>query len=149
MSAYEKLHLGGFGALTIGYAGFAALMMDGMTLGSRGPGYMALLLLGYLAVLAVALGAFWITAMRADNPERTLPDEREERIEDRADRVGYRLLDSAVAGLVGLVLADAVWGFLGSFSLTRPEAVVFALVTVSTLAGLARFGAGYLAARRG
>ena len=145
MSGFERLHLWGLGLTGLAYAGFVLVMTDKGQLASHAPGTLLLILLIYTAVLGLALGGLFVQGLEG----RTKPDERESAIDGRAERAGYYGIETGLAVLVLLVLLDA-WGggFLGSFRLNRPEAVVFALVSVSTFGGLCRFVAGWRAARQ-
>ena len=147
MTSFSNFQLRGAGLIGLGYAAFVMLMLDGFALGQRGAGQMAIVILGLFLLFAVAFALLWARQMHQDG-KRRLADEREELIEAAAERAGYRILDAAIFVLMLVALTDAQWGWLGSFALTRPEGVVFALVTASAAAGLARFVAGYVAARR-
>ncbi|GHC65667.1 hypothetical protein [Neogemmobacter tilapiae] len=144
MSGFEKLHLWGLGLLVLAYGVFVLVMTDGGQLASQTPGRILTILLVYLVVVGLALGTLFVRGLEG----RTQPDERESAIDGRGERAGYYGVETGLAVLMLLVLADA-WGsgILGSFRLDRPEAVVFALVTVSTIGGICRFLAGWRAAR--
>jgi hypothetical protein len=144
MSGFEKLHLWGLGLLVLAYGVFVLVMTDGGQLASQTPGRLLTVLLVYMLVMGGVLGTLFVRALEG----RSQPDERESAIDRRAERAGYYGVETGIAGVILLVLADA-WagGILGSFRLDRPEAVVFALVTVSTLGGFCRFLAGWRAAR--
>lgn len=137
--------------MSAAYAMFAVLMFDAPTLGQRSANQMVLIIVGLFIGLAIAFAVLWSQSMHQDGGRtraRTRADEREEQIEATAERAGYRLLDAAIFGLMLLAVSDAKWGWLGSFALTRPEGLVFALVTASAFAGIGRFLTGCIAAPR-
>lgn len=147
MTTFATFQRRGAIVITLGYGLFVALMTDGLSLGQHSAGKMTAILLGAFVLLALVLTLLWALQMRQDG-KRSRADEREEEIEAAAERAGYRVLDGAIFALLLLALSDAKWGWLGSFALTRPEGLVFAIVTASASAGIGRFIAGYLAARR-
>lgn len=147
MSSFSNFQLRGAGLIGLGYAVFVTFMVDGFTLGQRSAGQMATLILCLFLLLAVTFTVLWARQMHQDG-KRRVADEREELIETAAERWGYRMLDIAIFVLMLLALCDAQWGWLGSFSLTRSEGVIFALVSASSVAAFGRFCAGYMAAKR-
>lgn len=147
MSSFAKFQMRSAVLMSAAYAMFAVLMLDGPTLGQRSANQMTLIIVGLFIGLAIAFALLWSRSMHQDGG-RTRADEREEQIEAAAERTGYRFLDAAIFGLMLLALSDAKWGWLGSFALTRPEGLVFALVTASAVAGIGRFLTGYIAARQ-
>lgn len=147
MTSFATFQLRGAAVIALGYGVFVALMTDGLTLGQHSAEKMTTVVGGAFVVLAIVFALLWAWQMRQDG-KRSLADEREEQIEAASERAGYRLLDGAIFVLLLLALSDAKWGWLGSFALTRPEGLVFALVTASASAGIGRFIAGYLATRQ-
>lgn len=147
MTSFASFQIRGAAVIAAAYGLFLVLMLDGLTLGQHSAGQMALILVGSSLLLALVFGVLWSQQMHQDG-KRTRADEREELIETSAERAGYYILDAAIFGLLVLALSDANWKWLGSFTLTRPEGLVFALVMASVCAGLGRFVAGFIAARR-
>ena len=147
MSSFSRFQMRSAVLMSAAYAMFAVLMFDAPTLGQRSANQMVLIIVGLFIGLAIAFAVLWSQSMHQDGG-RTRANEREEQIEATAERAGYRLLDAAIFGLMLLAVSDAKWGWLGSFALTRPEGLVFALVTASAFAGIGRFLTGCIAARR-
>jgi hypothetical protein len=136
------------GLLILGvYAGFVVWMTDGLTLGNHSPQALFLIMVGAFVAGAMLFGGLWVAHMRRDG-DRHQPDEREAAIEAQAERQAARVTDAGLFVMVLLALSDAQWGWMGSFALTRTEGLIFALFTLSALAGLARFAAGALRARQ-
>lgn len=129
------------------YAGFVVWMTDGLTLGDHSPQALLFLMAGAFVAGAGLFGGLWVAHMRGDGDRHQL-DEREAAIEAQAERQAARVTDAGLFVLVLLALSDAQWGWMGSFALTRTEGLVFALFTLSALAGLARFAAGVRGARQ-
>ncbi|WP_309663216.1 hypothetical protein [Tabrizicola sp.] len=147
MTSFATFQLRGAGAIALAYAVFVVVMTDGLSLGQHSAVKLAALVVGLVIAVGITFALLWARQMYQDG-RRTVADEREEQIEAVAERVGYRVLDSAAFLLVLLALTDAAWNWLGSFALTRTEGLIFALVTVSASAATSRFLAGYIAARR-
>jgi hypothetical protein len=147
MASFSTFQLRGAAAIAVAYVAFVVVMTDGFSLARHSAAELAVLVVGLVVMVGVAFALLWARQMHRDGM-RTVADEREEQVEAVAERVGYRVLDGALLLLMLLVLSDAAWGWLGSFALTRPEGLVFALVSVSVSAALGRFLAGYAAARR-
>lgn len=137
MSQYAKLMLWAAIAIELAYVGFFVLMTDGLTLGERSPKFMSLVVLGFLATVATVI---LIQQWMSKPPARFFPDEREQAVETKSDQVGGRILDAGVFAVIALAIYEAAAGpnSLGSYSLTRPEALVFAMITISSLAAVAR-----------
>ena len=71
---------------------------------------------------------------------RQMPDEREQIVDSAAEQVGGRVLEAGVFVVIALTIYETAAGpnTLGSYSLVRPEALVFALITISAIAGVSR-----------
>jgi hypothetical protein len=137
MSQYSKLMLWAAIAVELAYVGFFVLMTDGLTLGVRSPKFMSIAVLGFLAtVAAVILVQQWMSKPIT----RPVPDEREEAVDTKSEQLGGRVLDAGVFAVAALAIYEAAAGpnSLGSYSITRPEAVVFAMITISSIAAVAR-----------
>ncbi len=147
MASFSTFQLRGAATIAAAYLAFVVVMTEGSSLSQHSASELAALVVGLVVMVGVAFAVLWVRQMHQDGGRKTA-DEREEQIEAVAERVGYRVLDGALFLLMLLVLSDAAWGWLGSFALTRPEGLVFALVTASVSAALGRFLAGYAAARR-
>ena len=154
MSAFERLYALGAGVILACYAIFVVVMTQGGALAAHSPKQLAIFVVVYLLVLAALMSFLWARTMMADPNGRTTADERENQIEARAERGGYFALDIGLMVLLVLVLGDAILtsadgsGFLGSFRLNRPEAIVFAVASVSTIGALGRCLVGWISARR-
>lgn len=144
MSLFQSFHLRAFVAVMLAYAAFLALMTDRFALMPLSAGTMAAQLLGLAVMLAVVLAVLWALHLG----RRTAMDERETRFDVAAERAGYRAIDVGIFALIALILADAQWDLLGTFDLSRPEAQVLALVTLTTIGGLARFATALWQERR-
>ena len=144
MPLSQSFHLRAFVALLLTYAAFLALVIDHFAVVPLGADTMAALLLGLWVTLAVVLAVLWALHLG----RRTAMDERETQIDVAAERAGYRAIDVGIFALIALILADAQWGLLGNVDLSRPEAQVLALVTLTTIGGLARFGSALWQERR-
>jgi len=123
--------------IEIAYIGFFVLMTDGLTLGQRSPQFMLIAVVAFLAVFAaIVLAQTWL----GKPASRAFPDEREEAVDTRAEQISARLLEGGVFAVIALAIFEASTGpnSLGSYSLTRPEGLVFAMVTISGFAGVAR-----------
>lgn len=138
MSQYSKLMLWAAIALILTHIGFYISISDGLSLGERSPLFMAVAVLGFLGSVAfIIFLQQWISRPEA----RPFPDEREKAVDIRSEQVGGRILEGGVFAVIALTIyeASAEPGSFGSYSLTRPEGLLFALVTVISIAGLARF----------
>ena len=142
MTGYEKLMLGGVIALLTAFAVFVALMTDGLILGPRGAGFMALCVLGFLALMTV------IMIIVVGPIPKSFPDEREQAIDQWSERIGYFTMEIGIFITIALALFEASDRSLGSYSLSRPEGLGFELITISTLAGLARLLTALFRARK-
>ncbi len=147
MDSYARIQLRAAGLIAVFYSVFLIWMMNGLTLGSRSPEELGLFTAGTFVVGAVLFGTLWIAHMVGDG-DRRLADEREEVIEALAGRAAARVTEGALFVLLILALSDAKWGWMGSFALTRTEGLVFALFTISALAGIVRFAAAFRSAGR-
>ncbi|MGC1505332.1 MAG: hypothetical protein WA782_14475 [Sulfitobacter sp.] len=137
MSHYTKLMLWSAIAVESAYVGFFILMTDGLALGERSPKFMSFAVVGFLvAVAVVILLQQWLSGPAS----RSFPDEREEALDAKAERFGAGFLEAGVFVIATLAIYEAAAGpnSLGSYSLTRPEGLVFAMITISSLAGFAR-----------
>ncbi len=141
MSALKSFHLRAFAAILLTYLAFVVLMTDDLAIVARTATEIATLLLALAAALGVALGGLLVLSL----DRRTRMDEREATIDMAAERAGYYALDAGVFALTGLVLINAGWGTL---DLSRPEAQLMALVSLTTLGALARFAAAFWHERR-
>lgn len=150
MSALEKFYLRGAAAVVLVYLALLWTLTDGGVPADLSRNAMLAALLGYGLGLAAVLAGFWALAMKADAPNRHHADERETRIEAKADRTGYRVLDAGLLCLTVVVILEMGGGeAIGPWRLDRSATLVLALVSLSTFAGLARMLAGFWAARRG
>lgn len=147
MTSYARFQLSAAIMIAAAYAVFLIWMMTGLTLATRSAEELGLLTLGGFSVLGALFAALWIVHLGRDG-HRKLADEREEMIEARAERASTRVTDGALPLLVILALSDAKWGWMGSFALTLTEGLVSAVITISALAGIVRFVAGYGVAGR-
>lgn len=147
MSSFAGFQLKAAALIALVYLGFVFWMLDGWTLTPRSPEALGVFMLAAFVAGALGFGGLWVAHMRHDGP-RSLADEREASIEAAADRDAARVTDGALFFLVISALSDAKWGWMGSFALTRLEGLVFALFSISALAGLVRFAAGYRRAQR-
>ncbi|PCH80169.1 MAG: hypothetical protein COB90_09335 [Hyphomicrobiales bacterium] len=144
MSRYEKMSWAGL-AIIFAIWCFASWKLTGVMT----PGDMAWLLCGMLVAVATGLGAahiyFWSKA--ADSQSDL--DEREQFIEDRAEKYSYRVLDGFISLLIAAAVWEAAYGpwFNGSFSLYTPTGLVLALVSVLGFSGLVRFVTGIVSSR--
>lgn len=143
MSEYSKLMLWASIAVELAYIGFFVAMTDGLTLGDRSPGFMVVAVVGFLVVVAVGV---FIERWFSKPVARSFPDEREQLVDARSEQIGARVLDAGVFGVVILAIYEASAGpnSLGSYSLTRPEALVFAMITISSLAAISRMLLGVI-----
>ncbi len=137
MSHYSKTMLGAAIAVELAYIGFFILMTDGLSLGARSPTFMAFSVLGFLAAVAVVVFG---QQMISKPPGHAFPDEREEMLEAKSEQSGARILEGGVLAVAALAIyqAAAAPDSLGSYSLTRPEGVVFAMVTIISIAAVGR-----------
>lgn len=137
MSQYAKLMLWAAIAIELAYVGFFVLMTDGLTLGDRSPTFMGFTVLGFLATVAVVV---FLQQFISKPVSRPLPDEREQAADTKSEQIGGRILDAGVFSVIALAIYEAAAGpnSLGSYSLARPEALVFAMVTISSLAAFTR-----------
>lgn len=124
-------------AVEIAYLVFFILMTDGLTLGSRSPRFMSFSVLGFLATVAAVVLAQQLLSKPAT---RHVPDEREELVDTTSEKFGGRILEAGVFAVAALAIYEAALGphSLGSYSLTRSEGIVFAMITISSLAAVAR-----------
>ena len=137
MSQYSKLILWATIAVAVAYIGFFLLMTDGFTLGVRSPTFMGFSVCGFLTTVAAVV---LCQQLMIKPTERSRPDEREEFVDARSEQLGGRILEAGVFAVVALAIYEAAAGpgSLGSYSLARPEAIVFAMITISAFAAVAR-----------
>lgn len=137
MSQYAKLMLWAAIAVELAYVGFFVAMTDGLTLGDRSPKFMSFAVLGFLAAVASVI---FLQQWLSKPVSRPFPDEREEAVDAKAEQIGARCLEAGVLAVAVLAIFEAAVGSdsLGSYSLKRPEAVVFAMITISSLAAFSR-----------
>lgn len=137
MSHYSKLMLWAAIAVEIAYIGFFISMTDSFALGARSPMFMTCAVLGFLAVVAIIITLQQVSSKPAP---RQMPDEREQIVDSAAEQVGGRVLEAGVFVVIALTIYETAAGpnTLGSYSLVRPEALVFALITISAIAGVSR-----------
>lgn len=147
MDSYARFQARSGLVIVVVYLGFLVWMTDGLTLGQHSPKALVMFMAAAFVAGAGLFGGLWVAHMRGDG-DRRLADEREAAIEAQAERQAARVTDAGLFALVMLALSDAQWGWMGSYALTRTEGLIFALFTLSALAGLVRFGAGALGARR-
>ena len=137
MSQYSKLMLWAALAIEIAYIGFFVAMTDGLALGDRSPLFMGCAVLGFMIALAVIIASQRVFL----TPEaRPFPDEREGVVDILSERDAGRFLEAGLFIVVGLAIYEASAGAdaLGSYSLSRPEAIVFAMITVTAFASIFR-----------
>ncbi len=136
MSDYGKLMLGAAAAVEICYIGFFVAMTDGLSLGERSPIFMSMSVIGFL----VAIAAVFAASVLVLKPRSRALDEREEWNDVKSELAGGRFLEAGVLMIAALAIFEAASGpnTLGSYSLTRPEALVFALITVCAFASALR-----------
>lgn len=137
MSHYAKLMLWAAIAVVFAYTGFFISMSDGLTIGDRSPMFMALAVIGFLGTVGIIIFVQqWLSKPTA----RAFPDERERLLDGRSEQVGARILEAGVFAVIALVIYEASTGpgGLGTYSLMRPEALVFALITINAIAAVAR-----------
>ena len=148
MSHYAKLMLWAAIAVEIAYVGFFVAMTDGLSLGDRSPKFMSFSVLGFLAAVAFVI---FLQQLLSKPVSRAFPDEREEIVDARTELFGSRCLEAGVLAVAALAIFEAAAGpdSLGSYSLTRPEAVVFAMITISSLAAIARMVLAMIQDQRG
>lgn len=148
MSHYAKLMLWAAIAVELAYVSFFVVMTDGLALGNRSPKFMSFAVLGFLAAVAFVI---FLQQWLSKPASRAFPDEREEAVDAKAEQIGARCLEAGVLMVAGLAILEAATGpdSLGSYSLTRPEAVVFAMITISSQAAFARMVVAMFQEQRG
>ncbi|MGB3556863.1 MAG: hypothetical protein WBA25_19730 [Jannaschia sp.] len=112
-------------------------MTDGLALGDRSPKFMSFAVLGFLAAVAAVI---FLQQWLSNPASRAFPDEREETVDAKAEQIAARCLEAEVLAVAALAIFEAAAGpdSLGSCSLTRPGAVVFAMITIISLATFVR-----------
>ena len=137
MSQYAKLMLWAAIAVELAYIGFFVAMTDGLNLGTRSPRFLGFAVIGFMAAVAVIIAGQRLF-LTAEN--RPFPDEREGLVDLKSERDGGRFLEAGLFIVIALAIYEASAGpnTLGSFSLTRPEAIVFAMITIAAFASVLR-----------
>lgn len=147
MPPYEKLMFWAAAGIELAYIAFFLLMTDGLTLGDRSPGFLTSCVIGFMIIVALVIAA---QQFLQESDTKNFPDEREMAVDTRSEQIGYRVLEAGIFAVIALALLESYSGpnSLGSYSLTRPEGIIFALVTITALAGLTRVLSAFAAARR-
>lgn len=149
MSRYQKFSLGLTLILSVTYLVFFLRMTDGLVLADHTASSMAWLLILLIVFLAICAIIWWIIVWSEKNGKDLVPDEREFQIEIRSESSAYWTMEIGISVVVAFAIAHAAYGetWLGSYSLMRPEGLVFALVSVIALAGIVRALFAFVAGR--
>ncbi len=148
MSRYETMTLGSIGLICLAWSGFVMGMTKHGLLADPGPAGVGRLLLVLILALILTHAGLWMIAW-ARKGRDAVPDEREQGIERLADRAGYWLTDAGIFALIVMALAEAsVPGRFGSFGLTTPQGLIFALVTLNFIVGVGRLVVAFVLSRQ-
>jgi len=149
MSRYQKFSLGLTAILSVSYLIFFMRMTDGLVLGDRTAGSMGWLLVLLMVSLTISAMILWVVVWSRKQGKDLVPDEREHQIETRSESRAYWAMEVGVTVLILLAIGHAAYGenWLGSYSLMRAEGLVFALVSVTALAGIVRAIFAFFAGR--
>ncbi len=150
MSYYEKIIQGLSVAIIVAYGSFVFMMVGDDGLIAANAGYLLTCLVIYVVVIIIITVICIVYLSSKSKQQNVEPDEREELVDIKSERVGYFILEFSVIGLVLLSLVEAFNGneAFGSFSLTSSAGLIFALISVVSISGFSRLVAAIIGTHR-